>query len=357
MCPPGTYQAQAGHVSCNPCEAGYYCPAQGLMEPMICPPGMVCSLPGLSFPDSLCPPGHFCPANTSQPRLCPKGHFCAEASPAASPCTAGTWSNVTGLKAEHECNACPAGHACALASTAPMACVPGSFGAQPKQATCELCPGGKYASTAGKTACEECIPGYLCVEGSSAPQPCPAGTHTNASLAYLSSLDECITCPAGTSCSVGSPVPTLCLPGSFASHAKQATCELCPGGKFTSTLGNTACDECIRGSFCPNGTANPVACPAGTFGNRSGLRSGNQCVTTLAGYYSPAGSSEPQPCGGSSLYCPGNTGKPLPVSAVHGMTYTNETLNPSLRWDDDATRTSYYPCRLGSYCESGQAID
>ena len=330
--------------------------------PYPCSPGIVGSTFDVSAQSGpqcsgLCPPGDFCPANTSQPRLCPMGHFCAEASPAASPCTVGTWSNVTGLKAESECNNCPAGHACALASAMPTACLPGSFGAQPKQVTCELCPGGKYTSTSGNTACDECTRGYLCVEGSSAPQPCPGGTHANASLAYLSSLAECLECPAGTSCSVGSSQPTACLPGSFGAQPKQATCELCPGGKYTSTSGNTACDECTAGSFCPNGTANPMACPAGTYGNRSGLDSASKCTTTPAGYYSAAGSSKPQQCGGSSLYCPGGRGKPLPVSVVHGETYTNETLNPLLRPNDDATRTSFRSCRAGSYCESGQAID
>ena len=305
----------------------------------------------------LCPPGHFCPANTSQPRLCPKGHFCAEASPAASPCTAGTWSNVTGLKAEHECNACPAGHACALASTAPMACVPGSFGAQPKQATCELCRGGKYASTAGKTACEECIPGYLCVEGSSAPQPCPAGTHANASLAYLSSLDECITCPAGTSCSVGSPVPTLCLPGSFASHAKQATCEPCPGGKYTLTSGNTACKICVRGSFCPNGTANPVACPDGTAGDLTGLESALQCSPCPAGYWCNSGRTFPCDVGFYSLHAaPSMLSKDLSTCRRCPLHSTTEQ-HASSSVDRCVCETSYYltgtaclPCPAGALC-------
>ena len=63
----------------------------------------------------------------------------------------------------------------------------------------------------------DCTPGYYCIEGSSAPQPCRGGTHANQTVlnisGFLSSLDQCISCPAGTSCSVGSAEPRPCLPG------------------------------------------------------------------------------------------------------------------------------------------------
>ena len=51
----------------------------------------------------------------------------------------------------------------------------------------------------------------------------------NTSLPFMSSLDECIVCPPGTSCSVGAATPIDCLPGSYAANASQATCTLCDG--------------------------------------------------------------------------------------------------------------------------------
>ena len=85
--------------------------------------------------------------------------------------------------------------------------------------SCDICAAGKYTETLGNTVCVDCKDGYLCVEGSSAPQPCPGGTYANQTVlsisGFLNSLDECIVCPAGTSCSVGSAEPKLCLPGSL----------------------------------------------------------------------------------------------------------------------------------------------
>jgi hypothetical protein len=91
----------------------------------------------------------------------------------------------------------------------------------------------------------------LCVEGSSAPQPCPGGTHANQTVlsieGFLSSLDQCVVCPAGTACSVGTNKPADCLPGSYSGAARKEKCDLCPAGKFTGTSGNTACDDCTPG--------------------------------------------------------------------------------------------------------------
>ena len=129
-----------------------------------------------------------------------------------------------------QCITCDAGYSCSVGSAVQTACLPGSFGATAGQATCDLCEKGKFTGTPGNTACGDCTRGYLCVEGSSAPQPCPGGRHANQTVlnisGFLGSLDECIICPAGTACSVGSDKPTDCLPGSFGAEPMQPTCEL-----------------------------------------------------------------------------------------------------------------------------------
>ena len=91
-----------------------------------------------------------------------------------------------------------------------------------------------------------------------------------------------------------------------------------------------------------------------------GLISDADCTTTAAGYYSLAGSSQPTPCGASSLYCPGGEGLPRPVSPGY-ETYTNTTLNADLYVpqggnEEPRTRTSQRPCSTGHYCQAGIAI-
>ena len=105
----------------------------------------------------------------------------------------------------------------------------------------------------------------LCVKGSSAPQPCPGGTHADqsvlATVGHLSNLtSDCIICPAGTACSVGSAQPMQCLPGSVAPSANMETCDLCGNGKFQRQYGQTSCEICIPGFYCKVGAAEPVPC-------------------------------------------------------------------------------------------------
>ena len=116
------------------------------------------------------------------------------------------------MTSEDDCIVCDAGHACSVGTAEQLPCLPGSYGASAGQATCDRCPAGQFTSEEGATACRTCTAGYLCVEGSSAPQPCPGGTHADqhvlATVGYLSNLtSDCIVCPAGTSCSVGSAEP------------------------------------------------------------------------------------------------------------------------------------------------------
>ena len=58
----------------------------------------------------------------------------------------------------------------------------------------------------------------------------PGGTHANQTVlnitGFLSSLDQCVICPAGTACSVGSAEPAACLPGSYSATAMKEKCDL-----------------------------------------------------------------------------------------------------------------------------------
>ena len=241
-----------------------------------------------------CPAGFFCPnASTIEAQPCPPAHYCAEGAAMPLPCPGGTFSNSSNLRSVAECTACPAGSACSVGSLEPSSCFPGSFSATSGASTCDLCPEGKFTSTSGNTACDPCTSGYLCVKGASAPQPCGGGTHANQTVlnitGYLSSLDECVICPAGTSCSVGTDKPVPCLPGSFSAASQASTCDLCPAGKFQRLYGQTACIPCTPGFYCRAGAAEPTPCPAGTVGNATGLYSENQCTYVPAGFWAPLG--------------------------------------------------------------------
>ena len=41
----------------------------------------------------------------------------------------------------------------------------------------------------------------------------------------------------------------------------------------------------FSGFYCPEGTAEPIQCPAGTFSNALGLHNVTECTLCLAGYY------------------------------------------------------------------------
>ena len=179
-CAPGTFNDQTEQETCTKCEPGKFSDLEGLTACKDCKFGYYC---GLGAATSLP-----CPGGTAPP--------------------AGFSSMMTSVT---QCVPCPAGTSCAVGSEAPSPCLPGSFGAAERQETCNLCKPGTFTDDASKTACDACTAGYLCVEGASAPQPCRGGTHANQTvlsrMGFLSSLDQCIVCPAGTSCSVGSAEP------------------------------------------------------------------------------------------------------------------------------------------------------
>ena len=88
--------------------------------------------------------------------------------------------------------------------------------------------------------------GSLCVEGSSAPVPCPGGTHANQTVLnisrFLSSRDQCLTCPVGTYCPVGTSEPAPCAAGTFSDLPEQQSCLKCSAGTFQANEGATACE-------------------------------------------------------------------------------------------------------------------
>eukprot|EP00966_Prymnesium_polylepis_P113661 2627798-Prymnesium_polylepis.1 len=121
LCPPGTFQSRAGLGQCDACPIGYYCPEKGLTAPLVCAFGMVCSLSGLAFPNSICPPGHYCPLGVRT--LEPKSESTLERPiecPENTWCTAGASSNVSILGNFSTPQPCITGFVCYRGSDSPQ---------------------------------------------------------------------------------------------------------------------------------------------------------------------------------------------------------------------------------------------
>ena len=157
----------------------------------------------------------------------------------------------------------------------------------------------------------------------------------------MTSLTDCLVCPAGTSCAVGSAAAKPCLPGSFSATAETETCSLCAAGEFQDKHGQLGCTACTKGAYCERGTAKPTPCPGGTSSNALGATSQAACSPVLAGFWAPLGSPLPEPCPTTGFYCPGAAAdelyggsKPI-IVPVGGSTTTEqvETVQKEMTLD------------------------
>ena len=59
-CPRGTFSNTTSNSACMPCPRGFICPISGMIEPILCAPGLLCTRLGLSYEEMECPRGFFC---------------------------------------------------------------------------------------------------------------------------------------------------------------------------------------------------------------------------------------------------------------------------------------------------------
>ncbi|XP_063762752.1 SCO-spondin isoform X2 [Eleginops maclovinus] len=342
-CPAGTFSSEIGNThqnNCTPCTPGYYCQAEGTVQPALCPvgyycplgqtlglefacppgtlqsqlgasnpdaclpcpAGMFCSQPGLSQPTGFCEAGYFCPAgstgpnateyqgNSTRTHICPSGHYCPTGTGFPLPCPTGSLSIFRGLKAVDGCPPCP----------------PGLFCDRP--AIAEL------------SNALPCSAGYVCLGGSSSPMP------SDSSHGYL--------CTAGHSCPVGSASEVPCEPGTYSPAAGAAHCIICPKGTMCSSSATHEPSICPAGHFCPAGTALPQPCPLGTFSHQTGVFSLSVCTPCPSGLYCGSyGASTPQGSCLQGYFCQGGALEPTPQSS------DKFPMNG--------------PCPVGHYCPSG----
>ncbi|MEQ2279189.1 hypothetical protein AMECASPLE_006848 [Ameca splendens] len=347
-CPPGSFNPLEGQdevADCRECYAGKACTQIALRAPDVdCMPGFVCP-PGSSKPNApvnACPPGTFsnrinltdrshcqlCPAQYAclrgtggiqrPPVLCFAGHYCPPGTmfPTQYKCPVGTWSSQSGLEAETECQLCPRGWYCLAGSATPAGrCNSGHYCPEgTAYGTQYPCPAGTYSIQMGNRYREDCLicpEGSFCQLGTSKPSPCPPSLFRH--LKGGRKLEDCSPCPAGYFCPYSATInPRVCGAGSYSDEGS-AECSPCLQGHYCSndTTSKEAmlsvmvcppgflCSQglardpqrsatlCPRGFYCPGGgiDPNPIPCPNGTYSASPGLRIASQCVQCPEGKY------------------------------------------------------------------------
>ena len=283
-CKPGTFNPDFGshnESSCLPCTEGFYCQGSGN-----------------SNVTDQCEEGWYCPTGSDDPRKeeCQAGTFCPKGSPAPTPCTASKYCSTARLSAPdgicdpgYYCpngsttgsqESCPAGHYCERGSGIPTPCQPGTFNPDVLQddiSACRNCTPGKYCNGSGLTKDDgDCDKGYYCPGGQSIPNPSK------------------YQCKRGHYCKAGSYESTLCESGTYQENVGKDSCDECPQGYYCDNTENRCNDTdksylvrqiCITGHYCPKGTkqARENGCPQGTWSNRTGLNSSDECYACISG--------------------------------------------------------------------------
>ena len=334
-CVAGTFST-GGQDSCTPCPSGAECSSVAA-APVPCPTGLFLdSAPGHTDTCELCPAGTSCVDPGVTPVACAAGTFSVSGESGCTSCPVGfacpstTEDNLircvpgtfsTGGQAA--CTPCPGGSACAFTeSNSAVACSAGTFAPEGSVACVAClaghecptnglsapiqCADGAMSPSTGATACVDCPAGNQCIDFVSAI-PCPYGTFsadgdmtctpcTAGRVCAIGATDDATVCPQGYYCLSGSaPVP--CPPGTSGVAAGQtgpAGCEQCAAGSFCeregSQSGTSDVVTCPAGHYCPEGTAQPIGCPAGTFNAGTGSSLDTDCTSCSAGVVCDGGS-------------------------------------------------------------------
>ena len=344
-CPAGKFgdsENLASSSDCTTCTDGYYCEAEGLLDVSgPCDAGFYCNS---TERDNIVP--------NPPLSICPVGHHCEQGSTTPARCAEGTFADVEGLE---QCNLCPAGyycttlgvvdecpinHRCPFGTKVPIACEAGDYTQHTGATECEACPEGYYCEAdENGTAVFVCPQGHYCPALSIEPQPCPGGTYLGAEA--MTQPSDCLPCTPGWYCDEsGLTAPKgLCSAGFY-----------CSNGSTTAEPSlQSFGDQCPPGAYCPEGSVEPLPCPAGTYNNRSQQTSLSDCLVCPAGFYCVESSSS---YSGSECdpgyYCPAGTQSAMenacPEGTYTGADGTGELL--TMRTNASAC----LDCPPGEYC-------
>jgi hypothetical protein len=416
-CPPGTFGNTTGLSVCHQCPARYYCDGstpstftacprgnycpegtgaalptcpRGTFNPILmlsaqsecqsCTPGKFCDQPGLQAVTGDCEAGFYCPGGAAD-RF---GRFRNESSgDVCDPRDNGTGlvppNNVTLTQWAIAVSGgsplldfftnragprvCPLGHYCPAGSSSPQACQAGTFqpveGATHRNA-CELCTSGSYCAQPGLSAPTGlCHEGYYCKRGNIEPNPMTGAINTSV-VATGASLSASVLvggspCPTGHYCPNGTATPFPCPAGTYNSFTGQGLsgCLVCPAGFYCVQGSSVYTDKpCPAGYFCTDGTqtAQQHPCPAGTFSNQTMLRNSSECVSCYGGQYCP-GPADTVPAGpcNAGYYCRSRASTPTPMDGV-----TGDRCSPGEFCVSGSSLPT--PCAGGKYCLTSSGV-
>ena len=256
---PANAEVQSGATNCS-CRMGFFmvpnasAPLNARWQCNSCPPNLISPPGSTDISHCICIPG-FYPTNPlislQVCSICPQNTHCPFRTRSPIPCPAGTLSNPGAVDT---CPIpCPPGFFCP-GNTSVLPCPPGSYSTGGAKEACTLCEGGYFCNT---TLMHELCPrGFFCPAGSVNPLPCTLTTYS------LGGAERCTVCEGGYYCPtvfgrIQCPVLHQCPTASTA----PAPC----GDGLYSCAGSSLCSiQCPPGGFCPgNGTVQ--ACPLGTF--------------------------------------------------------------------------------------------
>ena len=257
VCPVGHFCVE-GSSTATPCPAGTYNDITQQSSCFECLPGFFCLLGSVSYLDTPCPSGHYCPSGSLQPIACPRG----------------TFNNLTHTSSISHC----------------LLCLPGMY-----------CRSEQLSEPTGP-----CSEGYFCIEGASENMP---------SLPYGS------ICGPGEFCPNGSHAPSPCSAGfactTFGLSTPDVVCQagfFCPEG---SAIPDDDENVCPPGYFCPEGSIRPLSCPVGTYSNQNSISDALSCTPCTEGYFcnstaltAPTGSCQ------QGYYCPPGQSVPTPPEYI-----------------------------------------
>ncbi|KAF4127591.1 hypothetical protein GN958_ATG23220 [Phytophthora infestans] len=349
--------------SISPCSSGSYCVAGRSQK---CPAGTYGAAAKLSASKctNLCPVGHFCPIGSTKPAPCPAGTYgdtaglsdasCSGVCPVGFACPEGTASATT-WPCDHD-TFCPAGSAKPRAPrpgthvvkttrrTEEVACPVGSF-CSPNEAPggSRLCPGGTFGNVTGlasATCSGQCNAGHFCPRGS-----------ISATQLSCGSVD--------TFCPSGSSIPTLVSPGFYTVGlgipTSSVAVDVLEAEQAKDRITRVAQRRCEPGHYCVKGER--FACPAGVYGNETGLTTFQCSGPCAAGYYCPEGSIVAQAvaCSTSVNFCP--QGSALPSATYTGYCAVSDDTDTGAGFyahrkakpGEFAYRGTCYPCPAGTY--------
>ncbi|KAK3579233.1 hypothetical protein CHS0354_033303 [Potamilus streckersoni] len=300
VCPPG--KEDAGSGSCAPCQRGFYkaeyiaakcnaCPAQTTTVGKGANSSSSCSLPAcvpgeyLDVAKNICSPCNYdkyqnefwmescvnCPTGyvtlkTGATGLsdcvldCPSGYEYVASSKNCRICPRGSYRNRDDRK-QISCSMCPPSQITAQDGAVDVSqcniancTMPGQY-RDPASNTCKLCPIGTFVTERWRDTCDQCISGY-----------------TTQNTGSTSSSDCKYDCPSGYSVDAAN-ICQPCQVGTYRTREATWTCQQCPNGTKTASVGSTSVNACNM-SLCQPGqgyinqTCQP--CPKGQYQSQAG---------------------------------------------------------------------------------------